>query len=109
MTEKAPNYSAEATARLHEVYDPTDTEENRKAQIAALAVELGKKEASVRAKLTSEGIYVPLEKAAAKAPVVRKAELVSRIAEAMGEDEDVVGSLENATKVTLERVLKALS
>lgn len=109
MAEKTVNYTDEMVARLKEVYDPSADEDTRKAQITQLANELGRKEASIRAKLTYEKLYVPLEKAPAGKAPVRKSALVTAIAEKMDVAEDVVGSLEKATKVTLEKVLAALS
>ena len=103
------NYSDEAVARLHEVYDGTADEAERDAQVQELSVELAKCTRSIRAKLTREGIYVPKAKAPAGKAVVRKAELVTAIAKAMGADEDVIGSLEKATKVALTKVLNALT
>ena len=108
MTEKTVNYSDEAVARLHEVYDGTATDEVRKAQVRQLADELGKNEASIRAKLTHEGIYVALAKVEKTGTTVRKAELVQAIADKIDADVDVVGSLEKATKVALSKVLAAL-
>jgi len=108
MTDKTVNYTDEAVARLQEVYDPTASDEVRKGQIGQLADELGRKEASVRAKLTHLGIYVTLTKAPKGVPAVRKAALVQAIADKIGADVDVVGSLEKATKVALTKVLAAL-
>jgi len=108
MTDKVVNYSDEAVTALHNVYDGTASDEDRKAQVAALAEELGKSAASIRAKLTREGIYVALTKAPAGKAPVRKATLVQDIADALKVDVDVIGSLEKATKNTLERILKAL-
>ena len=108
MNDKTVNYSDEAVARLIEVYDGTATDEVRKAQVAALAAELGKKEASVRAKLTHLGVYVTLIKAEKGKATVRKAQLVQAIADKIDADVDVVGSLEKATKVALAKVLAAL-
>ena len=108
MTEKVVNYTDEMVAVLHAEYDGTASDETRKAQVTALAVKLGKKEASIRAKLTREGIYVALTKAPkGKAPVL-KATLVQAIADEINTDVDVVGSLEKATKVALVKVLVAL-
>ena len=76
--------------------------------VAQLADELGKSPASIRAKLTREGIYVPKAKAPAGKASVTKAQLVTAIAAEMNVDEDVVGSLEKATKVALGKVLAAL-
>lgn len=109
MTEKTVNYTEKMVSRLREVYDPQDSEENRNEQIAALSVELERSKPSIRAKLTSEGLYVPKNKVPAGKNTVRKAQLVTQIAEKLKVDEDVVGSLEKATKVTLVKVLKALS
>lgn len=108
MTDKAPNYSDEAVARLNEVYDGSADEATRKEQVAALAEELGKSAASIRAKLTREGLYVPMAKAPAGKASIRKSALVTAIANAVGVDEDVIGSLEKATKVTLAIILKAV-
>ena len=109
MSEKQVNYTDESVARLNEVYDGNDTEANRDAQVAQLAEELGKSAASVRAKLTREKLYVPKTKAPAGKATVSKAALVQAIADAIDEDVDVIGSLEKATKVTLNKVLKALT
>ena len=108
MTEKTVNYTAEATARLHEVYDGTASDEARKEQVAALAGELGKSAGSIRAKLTREGIYVALNKAPAGKAPVRKAQIVQVIADKLDVDVDVIGSLEKATKNTLIRIANAL-
>ena len=108
MTEKTVNYTDEMVARLHEVYDGDAAEEVRDAQVAQLADELGKSPASIRAKLTREGLYVPKAKAPAGKASVTKAQLVTAIAAEMNVDEDVIGSLEKATKVALGKVLAAL-
>jgi len=107
-TNKAPNYTKEAVARLHEVYDGDAPVDTRKAQVTQLADELGKNEASIRAKLTREGVYVPVGPAPKKGLGVTKAQLVTAIAAEMEADEDVIGSLEKATKVALAKVLLAL-
>ena len=108
MTAKVVNYTEAMVARLHEVYDGSATDEVRKALVAELAAELGKSEASIRAKLTSEGIYVPYSKAPAGKNTVRKAALVAAIAEKLGVHIEVVESLEKANKVALAHVFKAL-
>jgi hypothetical protein len=106
--EKNVNYTPEMVARLHAGYDVDADEATRVAQIVALGDELGKNVASIRAKLTNEGIYVTLAKAPAGIGVPRKAALVTAIAAKLDVDEDVIGSLEKATKVALTRVLAAL-
>lgn len=109
MTDKAPNYTDEMVASLRAGYDGSADEATRKVQVAALADELGKSAASIRAKLTREKLYVAMAKAPAGKAAVRKSELVTAIATAVDVDEDVIGSLEKATKVTLNILLKALS
>lgn len=108
MSEKEVNYTEAMTARLHEVYDADDSEEARELQITELSDELERSVPSIRAKLTREGVYVPKAKAPAGKNVVRKAQIVSAIAVKLGVDEDIVGSLEKATKNTLIRVFNAL-
>ncbi len=109
MNEKTVNYTPEMVAQLHAGYDGTASDVDRKAQVRALARELGKSEGSVRAKLTHEGIYVTLTKAPSGKNTIRKAALVTAIAGQIGVDEDVIGSLEKATKNTLIVVFKALT
>jgi len=109
MTRKVVvNYTDAMVARLHEGYDGNASDADRKAQVAELAAELGKSEASIRAKLTSEGIYVPYSKAPAGKNTVRKAALVAAIAEKLGVHVEVVESLEKANKVALAHIFKAL-
>jgi hypothetical protein len=108
MTEKTVNYTEEMVARLHAVYDGEADEATRDEQVAALAEELGKSAASIRAKLTREGVYVPKAKAPAGKASVLKADLIAEIASKLGVAEDVVGSLEKATKNALNLVNNAL-
>ena len=108
MTEKAVNYTQEMVDALHAGYDGSASDDERRAQIKALAEEVGRSEASVRAKLVREGIYVAYTKAEAGKGGARKADLVQAIADKLEVDSDVVGSLEKATKVALNKVLEAL-
>ena len=108
MSEKTVNYTDEMVARLHEVYDSNADEAIREQQIEQLASELGKNKASIRAKLTRERVYVAKSQASKAPASPRKAVIVSAIAQKLGVDEDVVGSLEKATKNTLIRVYNAL-
>ena len=109
MTVKTVNYTDVMVARLHEVYDGKATESEREAQIKALSAELDRSVRSIRAKLTSEGLYVPKAKAPAGKNTVRKAAVVQAIADAMGVHVEAVESLEKANKVALALVYKALS
>lgn len=102
------NYTQEMIDRMKEVYDPKASDEDRDAQVAELAAELDRKEASVRAKLVREGVYVAKTKPS-KNGGVRKADLVQSIADALEVDVDVIGSLEKATKVALTRVIRGLN
>lgn len=109
MTRKVVNYTDAMVARLHEGYDGSASDEVRRAQVAELAAELGKSEASIRAKLTSEGIYTPYAKAPAGKNSVRKAALVNAIAIQLGVHVEAVESLEKANKVALAMIYKALA
>jgi hypothetical protein len=109
MTRKVVNYTDEMVARLREGYDPSASDEVRRAQVAQLADELGKSAASIRAKLTSEGIYVAYAKAPAGKNTVRKATIVAAIAAQLGVNEEVVESLEKANKAALIRVYNGLA
>jgi hypothetical protein len=106
MTEKAPNYTEANEARLREVYVPTATQDERVAQVASLASELGKSTRSIIAKLTTMQLYVPKEyrtKTGAKS--VRKETIVTAIAIAVGVA-DLPG-LEKANKNSLIRINNA--
>ena len=109
MSEKIVNYSKEMVARLSEVYDGNADEATRDEAVKALAEELGKSPASIRAKLTSEGLYVPKEKTPKGKRSATKAELVAAIAKVINVPEEVVESLEKANKSALTRVLANLS
>lgn len=108
MSEQKVNYTEAMVARLLEVYDGAASDAEKRSQIAQLADELDRKEASIRAKLVREGVYVPFEKVEAGKGGVRKAQLVQEIADRIDVDVDVIGSLEKATKVALNKVLAAL-
>jgi hypothetical protein len=102
--EKAVNYTEAQVARLKEVYTGADN----KAEVEALATELGKSPASVRAKLSSEGLYKTVEKAEKTDKVTKRA-----IVEAIGvkvelKDHEMDG-LEKATKAALEKILAKLA
>lgn len=114
MTEKTKatqaNYTDAMVARLHEVYVPTDSEEQRKAQVVELAQEFGKNVASVRAKLVREGLYVANEYKTKKGEKAETKEtIVSDMAEILGVDADAqLSGLEKATKNCLLFLRKTL-
>ena len=106
MTEKVVNYTKEQTEALVKIYGEAENDEQRKAVVAGVAKNLRKTEASVRAKLVSEGVYVkmtPVRKRKAK-----KAELVTILANTLGLDEEVIGSFETATANALTKVIGAV-
>jgi hypothetical protein len=106
MTDKVENYTKEATADLVERYVGAEGDEGRKAVLVAVATELGKSVASVRAKTVREGVYVKAERATKR--VARKAEMVTALAGSLGLDEIVLDSLEKATANALLAVIGAV-
>ncbi len=108
MKERTVNYTSEMVARLHEVYDGGDNEDARVGAVDKLSKELNRSPASIRAKLTREGVYVPKAKVEKGKAGPTKAVLVTAIAKLLEVPEDVVGSLEKANKNTLARILVAL-
>jgi len=106
-TEKTPNYSAEAVERLKAVYVPEATQEERTAQVKALAIELNKSTRSVIAKLTTLELYVPkVYKTKQGKPVVKKEALVTAIEKIAGKE---LAGLEKATKKALETILEMVT
>lgn len=109
MTDKTVNYTDEMVARMREVYNPEATQDERDAQVKQLAEELGRSTRSIISKLSREKLYVAKEYRTKQGnKPVSKAALVSGIAALLETDEDVVGSLEKATKTALVRVFSAL-
>ena len=91
--EKTVTYTAEQTAALLEQFASGMTVEQ-------LAETFGKSTRSVIAKLSREGVYKA--KTATKTARVTKADLVTKVAEAMGVDRKVLESLEKASHEALE-------
>ena len=100
-------YTPEVTAALVEKYTAAESAEARQEVVESYAEELGVKVASVRAKLVREGVYVKAERA--RKSVATKSELVAKLAEALGESEESLESLEKATKGALTKVLAGLA
>lgn len=97
---KIVNYTPEQTKAVVEAYKAG-------ASVEAIAAEQGKSTRSVVAKLSREGVYVAKAKAkGAAAP--RKAELITEIAHAIGTNEELIESLEKATREALELIAKAV-
>ena len=102
MAEKKVNYTDEMTAELVKAYEAAEDEAGRESVIVEKAEEFGKTVRSIRAKLSREGVYVAKTyKSKTGDTPERKASIVQDIASALGVDSDVVGSLEKATKPTL--------
>ena len=77
----AKNYTDEMVATMIDQYTATPT----RATVDALADEFGKTARSIIAKLSREGVYVAQPKTTKSGtPIVRKAEIVARIAGQLG-------------------------
>lgn len=97
---KTPNYTHEMTVDVVEAYKAGET-------VESIATRLNKTTRSVVAKLAREGVYVAKTKARGEhAP--RKAELITEIAHAIGTNEELIESLEKATRDALELIAKAV-
>lgn len=94
------NYTTEQTQDVVTSYQTGEA-------VEAIASRLGKSVNSVVAKLSREGVYKPKTKARGEQPV-RKAELISQIAAAINTNEELIESLEKATKEALELIAKAV-
>ena len=97
---KTPNYTPEMTAEIVQAYQAGET-------VEAIAQRTDKTVRSVVAKLSREGVYVAKTKArGTQAP--RKSELISQIAHAIHTNEEVLESLEKATREALELIAQAV-
>ena len=94
------NYTPEMTVQIVEAYKSGQTVEQ-------LAKETGKSTRSIVAKLAREGVYHAKTKAKA-GQTVRKAELITEIAHSIGTNEELIESLEKATKEALELIARAV-
>ena len=105
-TEKTPNYTAEATAKIVEAYKANPTKET----VAALAVEFNKTERSIIAKLSREGAYKAKEyKTKTGETPVKKDETADKIGTLVGLSDGEVDSLTKANKTALVKILAALT
>lgn len=96
----AVNYTAEMTAKVVEMYKAGEA-------VETIANAVGRTVRSVIAKLSREGVYESKAKTAG-AKRVTKAELVTKIAEAIGAEAEKLESLEKASHEALEMVAKAI-
>ena len=96
------NYTETMVSQMHEVYTSNPTRES----VEFLANKFGKSTRSVIAKLSREGIYVPMErKTKSGEPIVRKREIVAQIESHFG---DNFPSLVKATKADLQKLVAYL-
>lgn len=96
----AVNYTAEMTAQVVEMYKGGEA-------VETIANAVGRTVRSVIAKLSREGVYESKAKTAG-AKRVTKAELVAKIAEAIGAEPKALESLEKGSHEALEMVAKAI-
>ena len=97
---KQVNYTAEQTKAIVEAYQAG-------VAVETIATEQGKSARSIVAKLAREGVYQAKSKAKA-AQTVRKADLIAEIAHAIHTNEELLESLEKATKEALELIAAAV-
>ena len=104
-TIKVVNYTPEQTAMLRAAYLASP----EKATVEAMATKMGKTTKSIVAKLVREGVYVKPGKVSKDGlPVVRKNDLVEKIAAEIGITSDKLDGLEAAPKNALKLILSAL-
>ena len=100
MTATNTNYTPEMTMEVVASYKAGDT-------VEMIAERTGKSVRSIVAKLSREGVYVAKSKAKGVA-APRKAELITEIATAIGTSEELIESLEKATREALELIARAV-
>jgi len=97
---KTVNYTPEQTKAIVEAYQAG-------ASVETIAKEMQKSTRSIVAKLAREGVYQAKSKAkGTQAP--RKSELITQIAHSIGTNEELIESLEKATREALELIAKAV-
>jgi len=100
MTANLQNYSPEMTKQIVEAYQSGSS-------VEAIAEMTGKSTRSIVAKLAREGVYQAKTKARGVS-LVRKADLITEIAHSIGTNEELIESLEKATKEALELIARAV-
>lgn len=98
---KTVNYTPEMTKAIVEAYLAGTS-------VEAIAEAQSKSVRSIVAKLSREGVYVAKTKAKAEGQTIRKADLITEIAFAIGTSEELLESLEKATKEALELIAQAV-
>jgi hypothetical protein len=97
---KPVNYTPEQTKAIVEAYQAGTS-------VEAIAEAQGKSARSIVAKLSREGVYQAKSKTKGVA-APRKAELITEIAHSIGTNEELIESLEKATREALELIARAV-
>jgi hypothetical protein len=106
MTKKV-NYSDENIALMESVYDIDASDSDRKSQVDSLAETLGKTAASIRAKLSSLGVYKAMAKPEPKGSRITKSAKIAEIADFAGKRNDAFfDSLQGANSDVLDFILE---
>lgn len=105
---KTVNYTSEQVKALVTAYVDADSQESRDSVVSTFAEQFGKSVASIRAKLSREGVYVKKEAAASKRDSAKKADKVATLATLLGKDADLIGDAEKLTHRTLDFIIEAL-
>lgn len=106
---KQANFTTEQTAELVAAYGKTESYEDGMAVIKEFADDFGKSIPSIRQKLVREGVYRKKEYATKQGGKPEsKADLVTRIAGAIGMAVENADSLEKANKTVLQALASKL-
>lgn len=97
---KTVNYTPEQTKDIVESYQAGEA-------VESIATRLQKSPRSIVAKLAREGVYQAKSKTKGVA-APRKSELITEIAHAIGTSEELIESLEKATREALELIARAV-
>lgn len=107
---KAVNYTEEQVKALVGAYGNAGSQEARDEVVSSFAESFGKSVASIRAKLSREGVYIKKERLSKDgSKVERKAAKVARIAEHSAKPLEFFDSLEKATGAVLDELLEMLN
>ena len=109
-TQKTVNYTETQTASMVEAYSEASTDFERSEVVSQFAEEFGKSLASIRAKLSREGVYIKKAYVSkAGKPATKKSAKVSLIAMKCNVSDDAMDSLEKSTHGVLDILLNNLS
>ena len=107
---KAVNYTEEQVKALVGAYDNAGSQDARDEVVSTFAEKFGKSVASIRAKLSREGVYVKKERMTKDGrKVERKSVKVATIASLSSKDESFFESLEKANASVLDELIKMLT